>query len=80
MTDPGPPQTPSEHTQRGGSCFWGPKKCTKVAPKCDKTLFLPVFTLLAEHQEHKPIDNRSTHNSTYKEFDQNWMFLDCQPN
>ena len=25
-------KTPSECTQRGFSCFWGPKKCTKNAP------------------------------------------------
>ena len=31
---------PLLNTLRGGfSCFWGPKKCTQNAPKCDKILF-----------------------------------------
>ena len=33
-------QKPLLNALRGGfSCFWAPKKCTKNAPKCDKTLF-----------------------------------------
>ena len=36
-------KTPSEHTQRGFSCFWGPKKCTKVAPKMHQSVTRPYL-------------------------------------
>ena len=33
-------QKPLLNTFRGGfSCFWGPKRCTIIIQKCDKTLF-----------------------------------------
>ena len=56
--------------ESGSQVSGSPFLCNFVAPlshrMASQTLFLPVFTLLAEHQEHKPIDNKSYHHSSHK--------------